>query len=320
MLDVFLTVDVELWCDGWDNIDQKFAGAFRKYIYGQSSDGNFGLPYQFEILAEYGLTGVFFVEPLFSARFGMEALNEIVGLILEAGHEVQLHLHTEWVDESVEPLIADCLKKRQHLRFYTPEEQAQLIGIGKSRLAQAGVPHISAFRAGSFGFNHHTLPACARNGIHIDSSYNASLFGLDSGVHPGEILVEPVSLNGVCEYPMTVFDDGTGKLRHAQLTACSIRELEHLLWQALNQQRKAFVLLSHSFELLNMNTGKPDRHVIKRFRQLCEFLHRHEDVFNVRGFNDLPTKTVEVQPAPLSSPVWNTVGRMVEQLYRRVRH
>lgn len=95
MLDVFFTVDVEVWCDGWHNIDKKFPAAFRKYIYGPTSKGNFGLPYQLEVLNAYGLTGVFFIEPLFSTRFGDQPLAEIVGLVRDSKQEVQLHLHTE---------------------------------------------------------------------------------------------------------------------------------------------------------------------------------------------------------------------------------
>ena len=70
MMDVFLTVDVEVWCDGWDDIDAKFPDAFQRYIYGPTSRGDYGLPYQLRQLQDHGLTGVFFVEPLFSTRFG----------------------------------------------------------------------------------------------------------------------------------------------------------------------------------------------------------------------------------------------------------
>ena len=38
-------------------------------------------------------------------RFGSQPLEEIVGLIREGVQEIQLHMHTEWVDESVEPLL-----------------------------------------------------------------------------------------------------------------------------------------------------------------------------------------------------------------------
>ena len=98
MLDVFLTVDVEVWCNGWEDLDAKFPAAFRRYIYGPTSKGDYGLPYQLRHLRDYGLTGVFFVEPLFSTRFGPEPLVEILDLIREEEHEIQLHLHTEWAD------------------------------------------------------------------------------------------------------------------------------------------------------------------------------------------------------------------------------
>jgi len=51
-----------------------------------------------EILSHHGLKSVFFVEPLFATRFGLARLQKMVGLIQDASHEVQLHLHTKWVE------------------------------------------------------------------------------------------------------------------------------------------------------------------------------------------------------------------------------
>ncbi|MEW6590392.1 MAG: polysaccharide deacetylase [Pseudomonadota bacterium] len=317
MLDVFFTVDVEVWCDGWHNIDKKFPAAFRKYIYGPTSKGNFGLPYQLEVLNAYGLTGVFFIEPLFSTRFGDQPLAEIVGLVRDSKQEVQLHLHTEWVDESRVPLLADTRSKRQHLRYFSKEEQTTLIAAGSRLLKQAEACDVNAFRAGSFGFNRDTLSALAANGIPFDSSYNASLFGPDSGVMPGMAVVEPVECDGVYEYPMTVFNDGTGSLRHTQLTSCSYREMEGLLWQALEAGRGSFVILSHGSELLNQAKDRADDVVVKRFQKLCSFLDKNRDSFRVRGFQGLKPKLFRQQPVPLASPVWKTGARMIEQAYRR---
>ena len=130
MLNVFLTVDVEVWCGGWDSIDTKFPEAFQRYVYGPTTRGNYGLPYQLQLLSDTGLTGVFFVEPLFSGRFGTDPLAEIVGLIGEKSQEVQLHLHTEWVDEAIEPLFPGIKEKRQHMRHFSLEEQNILIAKG----------------------------------------------------------------------------------------------------------------------------------------------------------------------------------------------
>jgi hypothetical protein len=317
MLDVFFSVDVEVWCDGWHNIDNKFPDAFRQYIHGPTAKGSFGLPYQVDVLNDHGLTGVFFVEPLFSTRFGSQPLAEIVGLLRQGKQEVQLHLHTEWVDEARQPLLENVLGKRQHLKLFTRDEQTILIGAGLRLLHAAGAPDINAFRAGSFAFNADSLQSLYANGIPFDSSYNASLFGLDSGVLPGVTVVEPIEYRGVYEYPMTVFDDGTGNLRHAQLTACSSGEMEYLLWQALQSGRHSFVILSHSFELLNRARNQADAVAVNRFRKLCAFLDKNRDSFNVRGFQGLEPVVTQQQPAPLHSPIWRTGARMVEQAYRR---
>ena len=317
MLDVFFSVDVEVWCDGWNNLDEKFPEAFKRYIYGHTTRGDYALPYTLKVLGDHGLTGVFFVEPLFSTRFGSAPLKEIIGLLRESNQEIQLHLHPEWVDESIEPLLENIDGKRQHLRYYSFAEQVKLVAAGKRLIEQAGGGTSFAFRAGSFGFNRETLGALAVNNIPFDSSYNASIFGLDSGVAPGGVVVDTFECDGIYEYPMTVYSDGTGSLRHAQLTACSYREMEGLLWQALDTGRRSFMILSHNFELLNMAMDRPDDVVVKRFRKLCSFLDRNRDSFRVRGFDGLTARSVPVQPAPLKSPIWKTGARMLEQASRR---
>ena len=317
MLDVFYTVDVEIWCDGWVDIDAKFANAYRQYIIGPTSSGNFGLPYQLEVLKDHGILGTFFVEPLFATRFGNGPLEDIVGMIESGGQEVQMHMHTEWVDEAREPLIENMTGKRQHLFHFSLDEQVRLIETGAALLAKAGCTGINAFRAGNFGFNIDTLRALAANGIAFDSSYNATMFGPASGVQPGVLLVEPIECEGVYEYPMTVFRDGTRSLRHVQLTACSYRELERLLFQSLEDERNALVILSHGFELLSPSRTRSDDVVVGRFRKLCKLLGENRDSFRTCGFRGLSPRAAPVQPVPLTMDLWRTGERLLEQAYRR---
>lgn len=317
MLDVFFTVDVEIWCGGWQNIDEKFPAAYRRYIHGPTPSGELGMPYQMQVLNDHGLTGVFFVEPLFSARFGSAALADLVGLVETAGQETQLHLHTEWVDEARSPLLPNVNGKRQHMRSFSRQDQAELIRIGTRMLHDAGATGVNAFRAGNFGFNRDTLLALADNGIPFDSSYNASIMGPDSGVMPGVTMTEPALCDNVYEYPMTVFNDGTSSLRHAQLTACTWGELEALLWQALEQGRQSFVILSHGAELLNTAKNRADPVVVSRFRKLCAFLDQHRDSFRTKGFHGRTPVSVAHQPPPLVSPLYRTGLRIMQQAYRR---
>lgn len=317
MLKVFFTVDVEIWCDGWQDIDRKFAASFRKYVYGPTAQGDYGLPYTLQVLNDHGLKGVFFVEPLFATRFGIAPLAQIVGLIRDAKQEVQLHLHTEWVDEAREPLLEDAARKRQYLRQFSLAEQVQLIAAGRRLIHEAGATPVTAFRAGGFGFNIDTLRALAANGMSFDSSYNASIFGQDSGVMPGHVLSDPIECEGIYEYPMSVFEDGTGALRHAQLTACSNSEMEGLLWQALETGRTSFVVLSHNFELLNPGKTRRDEVVVRRFHKLCAFLDRHREHFETAGFTGLTPTISPVTRPPLRSSLMKAGVRVVEQLYRR---
>ena len=318
MLDVFYTVDVEVWCGGWKDIDNKFPSAFRQYVYGKTASGDYGLPYQLKLLNDHNLKGVFFVEPLFAARFGEQALAEIVGLIRDAGQEVQLHMHTEWVDEAIVPLLDGVQSKRQHMRYFSLAEQTTLIAKGLQFLRVAGAADINAFRAGSFACNADTLSALSANNITFDSSYNASYFGPTTGICPGLQLTDPMHTLGLYEYPMTVFRDGTRSLRHAQLAACSSGELEALMWQALEAKRGTFVMLSHNFELLNQTRDRPDKIVVRRFQKLCEFLDKNRDSFCTKGFKDLEPQSFSEQPEPLTSPIWRTGLRMVEQAYSRI--
>lgn len=323
MVDVFLTSDVEIWCNGWNNLDETFPSAFKRYIYGPTQQGEFGLGFQTQALSERELIANFFVEPLFSYRFGLEFLTEIVELIQAQQQNVELHLHTEWVDEITPALIAGNRQKRQHLRYFNGDEQTQLIAAGKQRLADAGANNIHAFRAGSFAFNRETFQALAANDIAIDSSYNATQFGASSGIRPNQLMTQAFQEGAITEYPMSVFQDGFGRLRHAQLTACSFREIETALWQALESGQQSFVFLFHNFELLNPAHTKMDAISVKRFEQLLNFLERHRTEFPTKSFKQidithkLDKPSAQHPPATLRSPFWQTALRYAEQLYRR---
>jgi len=316
MLNVFFTVDTEIWCDGWDDLDIKFPAAFRRYVYGPTRHGNYALPFTLEVLSDHGLHGVFFIESLFATRFGAEPLRELVGIVQDAGHEVQLHLHTEWVDEALMPLLPGIFGKRQNLRQFSRTDQVKLIRTGLELLHQAGAAPINAFRAGNFGANLDTLFAVGENGLHFDSSYNATFDVSD--IAPGQLLTQPQAFAGVTEYPVTVFRDrGPTSLRPLHLTACSFKEMTWVLNSAADSNWDSVVVVSHNFELLNGRKDRPDPIVVQRFRQLCGFLERRSDRFSVRGFRGLARREERAQPEPVRSRPWLTGGRFAAQLARR---
>jgi len=317
MLSVYLTIDVEVWCGGGDDLDRRFTSAFQRYVYGHTPKGNFGLEYQLQVLREHNLTAICFMEPLFATRFGQGPLEEVVGLIRKYGHETQLHLHPEWASESRSELLPRIPGKRRLMSEFGREEQQLLINVGKRLLEDAGGGRISAFRAGNFGLNLDTLRALAASGISIDSSYNGCLNRYESGLSPEVLLTEPFQAGEILEVPITVFSDGIGGLHHAQLGACTTREMEHLLDQAHELGRRAFVILSHNFELLNQSRSRVDSVMLKRFHRLCEFLARRSGQFSVVGFDEMRPQAAPAQPAPLTSSAGRTFVRKLEQLARQ---
>lgn len=315
---VYMTFDIEVWCNGWNNLDAVFPAAFERYIYGRSPKGEFALPKTLEILDSFGLKGVFFVEPLFARRFGVGYLTEIVALIKSGGHEVQLHLHPEWTDE-IRPLVfSGATRKRQHLAHYSLKEQCALITLGQQLLEEAGSGPIVAFRAGSFAANADTYRALRQCGIAIDSSLNA--------VHPDSGL----DLRGRVDFhhrqvfenvqilPMTVFRDGLGRCRPAQVGACSFAEMRDALLSAQTLGIGHFVLLSHNFEMLRQASSVPDGIVVGRFQRLCEFLAAYEESFDVSGFSSLSDSADSQATLLPYSRLQSTLWRHGEQLIRRL--
>ena len=316
---VFFTVDVEIWCGGWNALDESFPDAFQRYIYGHTKRGEYGLTRTLELLAAHGLKGVFFTEPLFSKRFGSGPLEEIVGLIQAANQEVQLHLHTEWADEITPPLLPGLDHKHQFLWMFNRDDQAFLINSGIDLLRAAGVERINAFRAGSFGMNADTLDALGLVGINYDSSFSGLVTEKKSGLESLDSAQSPVRVGEVWEYPMSQFTDAMGRLRHAQLGACSYGELEWLLWYAAENEWDSVVILSHNFELMNQRKDAPDPVVSRRFERLCQFLQHNADTFETCGFNGLSPNGLGANENSLpKAPMPTTITRLAEQTWRRI--
>lgn len=322
-LKVLLTFDTEIWTGSWDRLDERFPDAFRRYVYGDTPQGQYALPMTLKVLQDHGLRGVFFVEPLFSARFGIGPLQEIVGLIQEARQDVQMHLHAEWADEAREPVLpAPAGRKRQHMSYYSLDEQVSLIRWASDRLVAAGAQAPAVFRAGSLHFNMDTLRALLKAGIRHDSSYSHCCNGPQSGLlehYPaGCIPIAPRVVAGVTEHPITVFHDRPGHLRPLQVTACSLKEFIAVLDRSAERRHPYVNILSHNFELLDRRNFSVDRIVVRRFLGLCEYLRRHDDRFETVTFSELSQSAVAPQHSPVGGSPSGYLERLLQQALRRV--
>ncbi len=134
----------------------------------------------------------------------------------------------------------------------------------------------------------------------------------------GQILVQPIQVGGVFEYPMTVFEDRAGHYRHLQLSACSFSEIESVLRHASDAGWNSLVMLSHNFELMNQRKTGADPIVLQRFRKLAGFLEKHSDEFTTIGFDALDPEPVNSQPALPRVPTSAVMIRHGEQLWRKI--
>lgn len=321
---VFLTFDVEVWCGGWDRLDDRFSPAFRRYVYGASEQDGYALPMTLRILKEHGIKGVFFVEPLFAARFGLDKLRIILELIAEAGQEVQLHLHPEWCDEASILSSGKATVKRPSLWQFTYEEQVELIRIGTEMIRAAGGSSMRAFRAGSFAANTDTWRALAAEGYEFDSSVNATSDvsfpeGVSAEQRYARSLVPGLELQS---FPIGVFKDGFGRPRHAQVGACACEELTAAIDAAAASGWTDYVLLSHGFEMLKPGSAHEDQIVARRFWRLCGQLRRSQDLgrIEVAGFEKLDAGTLADANAHRlpCAPASATIKRYLEQWIRRL--
>lgn len=316
---VLLTFDVEVWCGGWDHLDRDFPAAFARYVYGERREDGYALPKTLEILNRHELKGVFFVEPLFAARFGESYLSELISLIRDAGQDVQLHLHPEWIDEMRVPPVALTGSKRPYLWQFSAEDQQRIVSFAVDLLQSCGADRPSAFRAGSFGAGANTFRALAEDGIRFDSSVNATYADSVPDARESLDLYRPSVVDGVASVPVGVFRDGFGRQRHAQVGACSFRELSRAIESAHANGWKQYVLFSHNFEMLRPGSAAPDRTVVARFERLCRYLRENARSLPTATFDELdgPDPGLPDAPIPAVAMVDTTI-RYAEQLLRRM--
>jgi peptidoglycan/xylan/chitin deacetylase (PgdA/CDA1 family) len=317
-MQVHLTYDVEIWASSWAEMGASLPEAFRRLTYGPLPHERGALPVNLQILRDNGLRAVFFVEPLFSFYYGLDALQELVGLIMAAGQDVQMHIHPEWLDVLPDEIVPRR-KNMQMLHRFSLDEQTVLLEAAASRLVEAGAPRPTAFRSGNYSANADTLRALARIGVKVDSSINAC-FDFPYPDKDGARLLYPSSIENIAEYPVTLFRDGFGRVRPMQITACSRAEMVQCLTRARDQGLPAATLVSHNFELLSADRSSEDRIVTRRFAGLCEWLGRNAAQFPTASFD--PSVVPAVPPAwelPRVSPL-ATGQRYVAQAARRLVH
>lgn len=320
MTRVYITIDTE-YSTGLvpDTSAATRADNFARSIHCAANGEEAGIGYKLRKLRDTGQSAVFFVDPMPALVWGTGAVEDIVGPIIDAGQDVQLHLHTEWLAFAHRNHPLPSGRTGQNLYDFGFEEQCALIDYARTQLVAAGAAPPVAFRAGNYGANDDTLRALAQLGIAYDSSHCPALAAGASRISLSSDVREPVQHCGVIEVPVaSTAGLGRQSQRHGQITALSLAEMRAAILHARATGREAFTLVSHSFELFSRQKRMVNRLVRRRFDRLCQFLHDTPGIQSgtYRDHPPQPRSTDGAAPVPLlpANP-WRIGTRLAEQAW-----
>lgn len=315
MTRVFITIDTEYSSGlytGPGAADR--ADNFARSIACITPQGPAGITHKLELLALHGQKAVFFVDPMPALVWGVAAIEDIVGPIIEAGQDVQLHCHTEWLAlaGSANPLASG--RTGHNLADFPFDEQCAILSYARATLMAAGAPAPVAFRAGNYGANDDTLRALAALGIGHDTSHCPALPGGACRISLGPDTRDPVAHMGVIEVPVGSIGQLGGGQRHAQITALTLAEMLAAIRHAQASGRESFTLVSHSFELINRRKLAVNRIVRRRFGNLVKALAAMPGVTTGTYADSPPMPSSALAPSlPLPASALRTGQRMAEQ-------
>lgn len=315
MTRVFITIDTEYSSGlytGSGPADR--AENYARSIACITPHGPAGITHKLALLSEFGQKAVFFVDPMPALVWGVAAIEDIVGPIIDAGQDVQLHCHSEWlgIAASANPLASKATGR--NLADFPFEDQCAILDFARTMLVAAGAPAPVAFRAGNYGANDDTLRALAALGIAYGSSHCPALSGGASRIGLGPEVRDPLAHMGVIEVPVGTIGTLGGGQRHAQITALSLSEMLAAIAHARDTGRASFTLVSHSFELINRRKLAVNQVVRRRFTGLIEALAAMPGVESGCYAHTPPTVASPPDVSqPLPASAMRTGMRMAEQ-------
>jgi peptidoglycan/xylan/chitin deacetylase (PgdA/CDA1 family) len=314
MTRVYITIDTEYssgFCTGRSRAER--AENYARCIACLTPDGPAGITHKLELLKRYGQKAVFFVDPMPALIWGIGAIEDIVGPIIEAGQDVQLHCHTEWlaIAGMDNPLASG--RTGQNIADFPLDEQIEILSFARDVLIAAGAPPPVAFRAGNYGANDDTLRALAEIGIAYDTSHTPALpdaCRISLGPEHRDLLLH----HGVTEVPISTIGTLGGGQRHAQITALTLAEMTAAIRHTRDEGHENFVLVSHSFELINRRRLAVNQVVRRRFTGLLRELNHISRVTTANFRDDPPRLASGLQPSqPVPATALRTGMRLAEQ-------
>ncbi|MBX9813770.1 MAG: hypothetical protein K2X76_03635 [Sphingomonas sp.] len=312
MTKVLITVDTELSASR----HQQGASADANYassILGECGAGAYGIGWQMDVLDRLGLKAVFFIDPMPALVHGAAVIARAIRLVLDRGHEAQLHAHTEWLAFADTPLVGG--RTGRNIGDFSVEDQVTLLRYGCDLFERAGAPRPIAFRAGNYGADERTLEALARVGLRYDTSFNAAYRGAGCRIAAPPGRNAPYRRGAVIELPVSGLQDRPGHFRPAQVCALSAAEMARALGHAASVGLPVFTIVTHSFEMLSRDRQRVNRLQVARFEAMAAAIARHPGLRTI-GYGDLDAGDWPEHDLPQAAPnLLHTAARFAEQAW-----
>lgn len=282
----------------------------RRLIWGEHGSSSAGIREMCRIGDEVGARHVFFVDVCGAYARG-DQVAQVVRWLDQAGQDVQLHVHPEYLPEEFWVEHGFNYRPRFMNQYGQSKAEFTLRHFG-ALISDITNKPLLAFRAGSFRWNADTLRALDSVGIPL--SFNNSMKAFLDGVCPhAEATNAPFAWsNGIIEVPVSErrplpFYDGLGWER----LSCPYSNTFfvppwQMFWPFTAGIDKAFlVLLMHSWSLLHWDENghaqyRNDRR-IESYRRLVRKLSKDYDIITTSDLMDLlacgrikTTKSVDI--------------------------
>jgi len=255
-MDVFLTIDVET-----------YTGDYTSDVDGHGK----GLPYILERLNEFKIGATFFVEALAATRWGIEPIRDMCALIMDFGHDIQLHIHPKVSKIDKIRIIDDKLWK------YNKDTQKRLIEVGLGILDKCGVENLVAFRAGDLAANIDTLAVMEEVGLYLSSNRDLDMkSSIHTRINDHFPITNDISKRGnIIDIPVTAFRSAfpfiDGRYRHFEICALGAGEMKNALSKMVKAGYRCATVLTHPAEFFH-SSGKGSQFIEKNCRRFEELL------------------------------------------------
>jgi peptidoglycan/xylan/chitin deacetylase (PgdA/CDA1 family) len=291
-----------------------------------------GLGYLLDTFATFGTKATFFVEAFNSYYFGDRPMRDLAMRIMDAGHDVQLHLHPCWTyfrnPDWTERLQSD--PPTDHMDGRSVAQLTAWLADGVAIFERWGIGRPGALRTGSMIVDRSVYQAMERVGIRYSSNVALGLYRpADAGLHFYSGIHRVEGVTEICV--LTYIDAAIGRRAHYRaltITGASWQETRTLLLRAREADVESVVILTHPFEYVKYDRQDfsglvPNRINQRRLALLCEFLRDHDDRYEVATLGDLASRPPP-PPSPanviLKVPPHCVVGRIVQNgLNSRIR-